>query len=69
MFDIKDLYQEIIVDHNRNPRNFGVIADADKTMEGFNPLCGDKLKLLMGKILATLLLMEQVAQFQLHLLH
>ena len=45
MFDIKDLYQEIIVDHNRNPRNFGVIADADKTMEGFNPLCGDKLKL------------------------
>ena len=45
MFDIKDLYQEIIVDHNRNPRNFGVIADADKTMEGFNPFCGDKLKL------------------------
>ena len=45
MFDIKDLYQEIIVDHNRNPRNFGVIADADKTVEGFNPLCGDKLKL------------------------
>ena len=45
MFDIKDLYQEIIVDHNRNPRNFGVIADADKTIEGFNPLCGDKLKL------------------------
>jgi nitrogen fixation NifU-like protein len=45
MFDIKDLYQEIIVDHNRNPRNFRVIADADKTMEGFNPFCGDKLKL------------------------
>ena len=45
MFDIKDLYQEIIVDHNRNPRNFRVIADADKTIEGFNPLCGDKLKL------------------------
>ena len=45
MFDIKDLYQEVIVDHNRNPRNFGVIADADITMEGFNPLCGDKLKL------------------------
>ena len=45
MFDIKDLYQEVIVDHNRSPRNFRVIADADKTMEGFNPLCGDKLKL------------------------
>ena len=45
MFDIKDLYQEVIVDHNRSPRNFRVITDADKTMEGFNPLCGDKLKL------------------------
>ena len=45
MFDIKDLYQEIIVDHNRSPRNFGVITDANKTAEGFNPLCGDKLKL------------------------
>ncbi len=47
MFDIKDLYQEIIVDHNRNPRNFRVIAEADKTMEGFNPLCGDRLKLYL----------------------
>ena len=45
MFDIKDLYQEIIVDHNRSPRNFGAIDDADKILEGFNPLCGDKLKL------------------------
>ena len=47
MFDIKDLYQEIIVDHNRSPRNFGVIDDADKILEGFNPLCGDKLKFRM----------------------
>ena len=47
MFDIKDLYQEIIVDHNRNPRNFGIIDNADKVMEGFNPLCGDKLKLYL----------------------
>ena len=39
MFDIKDLYQEIIVDHNRNPRNFGIIDNADKIIEGFNPLC------------------------------
>ena len=37
MFDIKDLYQEIIVDHNRNPRNFGIIDNADKIIEGFNP--------------------------------
>jgi len=47
MFDIKDLYQEIIVDHNRSPRNFGKLDDADKTIEGFNPLCGDKLILYL----------------------
>ena len=47
MFDIKELYQEIIVDHNRNPRNFGIIDNADKIIEGFNPLCGDKLKLYL----------------------
>jgi nitrogen fixation protein NifU and related proteins len=45
MFDIKDLYQEVIVDHNRSPRNFGKLEDADKTLEGYNPLCGDKLTL------------------------
>lgn len=45
MFDIKDLYQEVIVDHNKNPRNFGKLNDATKTLEGFNLLCGDKLRL------------------------
>ena len=45
MFELKDLYQEVIVDHNRNPRNFGELADADRTVEGYNPLCGDKLNL------------------------
>ena len=45
--DIKDLYQDIIVDHNRSPRNFGKLEDADKTLEGFNPLCGDKLTLYL----------------------
>jgi len=57
MFDIKDLYQEIIVDHNRNPRNFGIIDNADKIIEGFNPLCGDKLKLYLkteGKNIADI---------------
>ncbi len=43
MFDLKDLYQEIIVDHNRAPRNFREIENADITAEGYNPLCGDKL--------------------------
>ncbi|MDH7514707.1 MAG: SUF system NifU family Fe-S cluster assembly protein [Bacteroidota bacterium] len=39
--DIHDLYQELILDHNRSPRNFRVIEDADVQREGFNPLCGD----------------------------
>lgn len=47
MFDIRDLYQEVIVDHNRSPRNFGRLDDADKTLQGFNPLCGDKLTLYL----------------------
>lgn len=47
MFDIKDLYQEVIVDHNRSPRNFGKLPGANKTLEGFNPLCGDKLTLYL----------------------
>ena len=48
MYDIKDLYQEVIVDHNRNPRNFGKLDNADKKLEGFNPLCGDRLMLYMN---------------------
>jgi nitrogen fixation NifU-like protein len=41
--DLKDLYRDVIVDHNRSPRNFRKIADATRHLEGFNPLCGDKL--------------------------
>lgn len=41
MSAINELYQQIILDHNKSPRNFKVIADADKTAEGYNPLCGD----------------------------
>jgi len=41
MSDLKALYQEIILDHNRNPRNFRAIEGADRTVEGYNPLCGD----------------------------
>lgn len=47
MFDLKDLYQEVIVDHNRNPRNFGALEEADRMAEGFNPLCGDRLNLYL----------------------
>ena len=39
------LYQEIILEHNRKPRNFREIADADRKIEGRNPLCGDSLTL------------------------
>jgi nitrogen fixation NifU-like protein len=47
MFDLKDLYQEVIVDHNRSPRNFGKMEEPDRTLEGFNPLCGDRLTLYL----------------------
>ena len=41
MSDLSDLYQEVILDHGRNPRNFRPMADATATAEGLNPLCGD----------------------------
>jgi len=45
MSDLLDLYQEIILDHNRRPRNFGSLADANCSAEGDNPLCGDRIHL------------------------
>lgn len=47
MSDLRDLYQEVILDHNRRPRNFHAIPDASQTAEGYNPLCGDRLTLYM----------------------
>lgn len=41
--DLKDLYRDVIVDHNRHPRNFGRLQDCDAHAEGHNPLCGDRL--------------------------
>ncbi|HUJ14267.1 MAG TPA: SUF system NifU family Fe-S cluster assembly protein [Thermoanaerobaculia bacterium] len=41
MTDLRDLYQQIILDHNRNPRNYREIPDATKRVDGYNPLCGD----------------------------
>ena len=43
MMDLRELYQEIIIDHNRNPRNHHKMGDATCQAQGFNPLCGDKL--------------------------
>ena len=45
--DLKDLYRDVILDHNRAPRNFGRIAAADKRAEGHNPLCGDRLSVFV----------------------
>jgi nitrogen fixation protein NifU and related proteins len=45
MSDLAELYQSIILDHNRRPRNFGELADANRQAEGRNPLCGDQLTL------------------------
>ena len=47
MFDAQDLYQEIVMDHNRRPRNFGSIADSTSSSEGFNPLCGDHVTVFL----------------------
>jgi len=41
MADLDDLYQEVILDHNKSPRNFRAMADANRKAEGYNPLCGD----------------------------
>jgi nitrogen fixation NifU-like protein len=48
MSELNDLYQEVILDHNKNPRNFREIENADKTADGHNPLCGDALKLYVS---------------------
>jgi len=45
MSELSDLYQEVILDHNRRPRNWGSLPDATRSAEGYNPLCGDRLKL------------------------
>ena len=47
MSDLRELYQEVIFDHNRNPRNFGKLEDANYHADGNNPLCGDKLSLYL----------------------
>jgi nitrogen fixation protein NifU and related proteins len=48
--DLRDLYQEVIVDHGRRPRNFGPLPGASHRSEGFNPLCGDRLTLQLEMV-------------------
>ena len=47
MSELRSLYQEIILDHNKKPRNFGKMAGANRTLEGYNPLCGDHYTLYL----------------------
>ena len=48
MSELSDLYQEVILEHNKNPRNFREIENADKSALGNNPLCGDALKVFVS---------------------
>jgi len=47
MPDLRELYQEVILDHSRSPRNFRRMEGATRTVEGYNPLCGDRLTLYL----------------------
>jgi nitrogen fixation NifU-like protein len=44
---LRELYQEIILDHSRHPRHFGALPEASHVAEGYNPLCGDKVKIYL----------------------
>ncbi len=45
MSDLSELYQQVILNHNKSPRNFRKLEDANRTAEGYNPLCGDQITL------------------------
>jgi nitrogen fixation NifU-like protein len=45
MSELRELYQQVILDHNRAPRNFRRLAGANRSAEGYNPLCGDRIAL------------------------
>jgi nitrogen fixation NifU-like protein len=45
--DLRNLYQEVVLDHGRRPRNFGELPGANRSAEGYNPLCGDQIKVFL----------------------
>src|SRR5215217_1238998 len=47
MSELSELYQQVILDHNKKPRNFRKLEEANRTAEGYNPLCGDQLTVYM----------------------
>lgn len=57
MSDLRELYQEVILDHNKHPRNFGDLDSPDRYADGYNPLCGDRLAVYMnleGEVIADI---------------
>ena len=48
MSELRELYQSVILDHNKRPRNFGEAEDANRSADGFNPLCGDKVTVTLS---------------------
>lgn len=47
MDELRELYQEVILDHYQHPRNFGELPEANRTAQGYNPLCGDRVTLYL----------------------
>ncbi len=47
MDELRELYQEIILDHNKNPKNYGELPTCNHCSEGYNPLCGDRVKIYL----------------------
>jgi nitrogen fixation NifU-like protein len=47
MSELRELYQSVILDHNKKPRNFGALSNANRIAAGHNPLCGDKIRLYL----------------------
>lgn len=47
MSELRELYQQLILDHNRRPQNFRIMPEADAQVEGYNPLCGDQMKVFV----------------------
>jgi nitrogen fixation NifU-like protein len=48
MSELRELYQTVILDHNKSPRNFGELADANRSADGHNPLCGDEIRVMVA---------------------
>ena len=47
MSELRELYQSVILDHNKEPRNFGALEGANRSADGYNPLCGDKVRVTL----------------------